>query len=539
MGKLEDLMAMGFDRNKAQGALKMAGNDVDAALTILFAQVDEKANSSPPLASAGSGGKSGAAADVIDVPRRIREFTLGASVELRVGDWWVRGMVSYTTAEAVQIQYVNESNALMQRTIAIDHKDLAFEGTHIPAGKDKAKAGSASSSGNGGAGSGSGEGSVYEFGSTVLVNVGQGVWVSGMVVAAEAKNILVQYVDLNNRAGQRKFHVSSEDVKLDVESMKPAVDPSNEERKVEVSALAQFPPNYPLKLEVGMDIDYRDPADLGKWVKAKVVGLELLTLEIQVGSQVKKLNVIQERDSLAPYETYTRRKFDENFLVVAPGDWVSVWALQPVDLRQWVQGEVVRLDSSEAQVLIRYENWGATHQNWYPLNRTAELFEVCRVEEMEFKQIACAEHEHKVSEKFVIARGGMLRVLDSRGFWCMAQICNHDSFGGVRIQIHYERWTSKFDEWICLNSSDFRALSIAECEALPDLYRTEENAIQDEADIYFRKQMKEKGMDYVAVSKDGNCLYRSFAHQVFGEISRYEEVRGMCCQYMVRLWVGT
>jgi hypothetical protein len=288
-----------------------------------------------------------------------------------------------------------------------------------------------------------------------------------------------------------------------------------------------------MKLEAKMDIDYRSPAEMGKWVQAKILSVDLLTIEIQIGSQKKRINAIQERDSIAEFETYTKQRPDENFLVATPGDWVSVWALQPADLRQWVQGEVIRVDPTGCQVLIKYENWGATHQSWYPMNRTSDHFEVCRVEEMEFKQIPCAEHEHKLAEKLTLVRGGMLRVLDSRGFWCMAQIHNLDNFGGIRLQIHYERWTSKFDEWICLNTSEFRVLSIAECEALPDLYRTEENAIQDEADIYFRKQMKEKGMDYVAVSNDGNCLFRSVAHQVFGDINRHDEVRGLCCQYIV------
>jgi hypothetical protein len=302
---------------------------------------------------------------------------------------------------------------------------------------------------------------------------------------------------------------------------------------VEVSSLACLPDDYPIDLKVGDEIDHRDFSALGKWIKARILSIELLTLEVEFGLQTKKLNLIQDRDLLAPLGTYTEKKPDENYLSVSKGDFISVWALQPTDLRQWTQGEVIEVNSNQTQALVKYENWGSNYRTWHPLNRNPEFFEICRMEEMEFKQIPSAEFEQTLSFRLTLIRGGMLRVLDSRGFWCMAQIINKDSFGGLRLQIHYERWTSKFDEWICLNTSAFRAISISECDTQPESYRTEENAIQDEADLYFKKKLNEKEMDFVAVSKDGNCLYRSFAHQIYGDFSRHEEIRGLCCQYMV------
>jgi hypothetical protein len=240
MGKVEDLMAMGFDKNRATGALKMAvrfhtrhfshanffffssqGGNVEEAITILFSQQDD------PPPPAGDDAKHN---DPIDLPRRKQEFNLGASVEIKHGDSWIRGMIAFVTIDQVQVQYANDGQ-MFQRVLDLDHKDLAFEGTHIPVGQEKVKAsGGGSASPGGGAGAGAiGGGGKYEFGNSVLVHLGQGVWVPGMVVGADVKNILVQYVDDKNKAAQKKFPTSSDDVKLDVQAAH-AHDPSNEER---------------------------------------------------------------------------------------------------------------------------------------------------------------------------------------------------------------------------------------------------------------------------------------------------------------------
>lgn len=59
--------------------------------------------------------------------------------------------------------------------------------------------------------------------------------------------------------------------------------------------------------------------------------------------------------------------------------------------------------------------------------------------------------------------------------------------------------------------------------------RTQEN---------FRRQLEETtGFKIVDCEKDGNCLFRSVAHQIYGDPSRHTEVRQKCYDYMVaRAW---
>lgn len=48
------------------------------------------------------------------------------------------------------------------------------------------------------------------------------------------------------------------------------------------------------------------------------------------------------------------------------------------------------------------------------------------------------------------------------------------------------------------------------------------------------KDLKSTGLEVYAVSPDGNCLFRAFSYQLYGDESLYDEVRGRCIDFMVR-----
>lgn len=49
---------------------------------------------------------------------------------------------------------------------------------------------------------------------------------------------------------------------------------------------------------------------------------------------------------------------------------------------------------------------------------------------------------------------------------------------------------------------------------------------QGSADSVFREAMRRKGLSVVDVEPDGNCLFRSVSHQIFGDAERHHQVRG-------------
>lgn len=54
------------------------------------------------------------------------------------------------------------------------------------------------------------------------------------------------------------------------------------------------------------------------------------------------------------------------------------------------------------------------------------------------------------------------------------------------------------------------------------------------ADAVFRDAMRRKGLSVVDVEPDGNCLFRSVSHQIFGDAERHYPVRKACVEHMSR-----
>lgn len=52
------------------------------------------------------------------------------------------------------------------------------------------------------------------------------------------------------------------------------------------------------------------------------------------------------------------------------------------------------------------------------------------------------------------------------------------------------------------------------------------------ADASFRDAMRRKGLSVVDVEPDGNCLFRSVSHQIYGDAERHYTVRKSCVEHM-------
>ncbi|CAM9737471.1 unnamed protein product, partial [Sphacelaria rigidula] len=52
------------------------------------------------------------------------------------------------------------------------------------------------------------------------------------------------------------------------------------------------------------------------------------------------------------------------------------------------------------------------------------------------------------------------------------------------------------------------------------------------SDSAFREAMRRKGLSVVDVEPDGNCLFRSVSHQIYGDVDRHVQVRKACVDHM-------
>ena len=47
------------------------------------------------------------------------------------------------------------------------------------------------------------------------------------------------------------------------------------------------------------------------------------------------------------------------------------------------------------------------------------------------------------------------------------------------------------------------------------------------------KALRKLGLKIIKIAADGNCLFRAVAHQLYVDVSRHEELRKQCCDYML------
>lgn len=153
--------------------------------------------------------------------------------------------------------------------------------------------------------------------------------------------------------------------------------------------------------------------------------------------------------------------------------------------------------------------------------------------------------------------GGVLRVghrieaLDSAKKWLEAEVIDEDLDS---VKIHYKNWHKKYDEWIPRNSPRIRqygrfkkvfkapppsrqlSLTRTASQERTRIIRNEATCQQYE---HYKRALREHGLHVRPVQGDGNCMFRSVAHQVYGDDSHHMLVRQMCMDYMVPFRVSS
>jgi len=138
------------------------------------------------------------------------------------------------------------------------------------------------------------------------------------------------------------------------------------------------------------------------------------------------------------------------------------------------------------------------------------------------------ERKTEVPENFPYFVGQIIEVLDTVARWEPAQILRVQ---GRAVFVHYVNWSSKYDEWLNIDKLGFRLRELG--SANTDMAK--EARMNKEQQLAFYKALGEKyGYNVVQIAGDGNCLFRSFAHQIYNDAEKHEEVRKQCCKYMLQ-----
>merc|ERR1719361_3071656 len=121
--------------------------------------------------------------------------------------------------------------------------------------------------------------------------------------------------------------------------------------------------------------------------------------------------------------------------------------------------------------------------------------------------------------------GDWLEVQDTQTMqWITATVIDKENNW---IVVHFDGWPSKYDQKIhaVKHATRLRELGggLAETQ--------EEKDIKEEMDA-FLAEVQQMNWKLVVVDADGNCLYRCFATQIYGDTNKQSFVRHECCQYM-------
>lgn len=199
-------------------------------------------------------------------------------------------------------------------------------------------------------------------------------------------------------------------------------------------------------------------------------------------------------------------------------------------VNRWAEAVVLKVDRENTRVYISYLFWSDKWNEWIEdINgRTALL------------------HTHTYVEGGVLRLDQRIEVLDELNNWLESFVIEE---APAQVKIHYKGFASKFDEWIIRGSPRIRPFGsgrvgksvVAKTWAVPgrssdgisqDIDRTRK--IVPSSDNYHRysEALMHQELRVFPVSGDGNCLFRSVAHQVYGDDSLHAIVREKCMDYM-------
>lgn len=105
----------------------------------------------------------------------------------------------------------------------------------------------------------------------------------------------------------------------------------------------------------------------------------------------------------------------------------------------------------------------------------------------------------------------------------------------TEIKVHFEGWSSKFDEWIDVVEEPERvrhAATMSETQGRAPPSEAEQ--LRQAAEESFKDALLLRGMQLVEMDPDGNCMFHSVAHQVYGDPSLHEAVRDAVVEYMAK-----
>jgi hypothetical protein len=245
---------------------------------------------------------------------------------------------------------------------------------------------------------------------------------------------------------------------------------------------------------------------------------------------------------------------------------------------RWCEGEIIKVDKQNARVYVKYVYWDSDYDEW--------------VDGISHR--LAPKHFHTYIEGGVLKEGQRVEAQDERGEWLQAFVIeeqpekvkvhfkgyapkydrwirrdeaagNVRQFGRMRFQFRYlqesrrrdflnnsnTKWSVPGMESALVNANNRRSTAASSSSTSSSAVYEESKANNEgricctEDDARTRKivdmsdkfhqyvlALNQQALHVVRVAGDGNCLFRSVAHQIYGDESLHDIVREKCMEYM-------
>lgn len=197
-------------------------------------------------------------------------------------------------------------------------------------------------------------------------------------------------------------------------------------------------------------------------------------------------------------------------------------------VNRWSEAEVKEVDEERKRVLVSYLHWSNKWDEWVHWNedRLAPI------------------HTHTYHMGGSLKLGQRLEVQDERGDRLEAFVIDERT---DKVKVHYKDFATRYDEWIDRTSSRIAPFGSSRKKAAKAGERLSVHwPVPVEVELDRRRQIPEvsdkyrrytsalasQGLTIVRMEGDGNCLFRSVSHQVYGEDRFHALVRAKCVDYM-------
>eukprot|EP00475_Leptophrys_vorax_P027492 TRINITY_DN3919_c0_g1_i1.p1 TRINITY_DN3919_c0_g1~~TRINITY_DN3919_c0_g1_i1.p1 ORF type:complete len:584 (-),score=150.86 TRINITY_DN3919_c0_g1_i1:1537-3288(-) len=244
------------------------------------------------------------------------------------------------------------------------------------------------------------------------------------------------------------------------------------------------------------------------------------------------------------YDQYEDKKEDEHDLhggFIA--ERVNVRAVGNFHLRKWIdvcdfkkkwyEAYVVDVDTEHNRILVHYHGWKSKFDEWLKVEEDKHRIAPLNTQSGTYARFA------NVGD---LQPGMMIDCKDHTGRFYEAQVAEIKNFNGVTIlaRITYVGFGSQYDIWLPLDSYRIAPHRSVTQEQQPnlDFNRNKHSTYKGNAptstnEDMFRDVLKRfLNSEIVVQEGDGNCLFRSVAHQVYGDPAYHKMVRQFCVDYI-------